>query len=191
MSQTDPPRAYWDIDRIKAATDLVDLIGADIELKKTGQNYSARCPFHDEKTPSFTVSPDKQFYHCFSCGAHGDAIDWLTKYHRLPTRQAIEQLAGAAGITLDPIKDPVSQRKRRTVRERRAIEEALAHELRVLMSAVGNRVAYRAIPANVIQRYPHIQRVPDEPFEREYQAAERIRTALKILYGTGKGGDRG
>lgn len=62
------------IDELMARVDIVDVIDARVPLRKTGSNYTARCPFHDEKTPSFTVSPEKQFYHCFGCGAHGTAI---------------------------------------------------------------------------------------------------------------------
>ena len=67
------------IERIKDATNLVDLISGRVRLKKTGKDYTGLCPFHDEKSPSFTVSPAKQFYHCFGCGANGDAIKWLTE----------------------------------------------------------------------------------------------------------------
>ena len=65
------------IDEVVARTDLVALIDRRVPLKKAGKDFAARCPFHDEKTPSFTVSADKQFYHCFGCGAHGNAIGFL------------------------------------------------------------------------------------------------------------------
>ena len=64
-------------------------------LKKAGREYKACCPFHGEKTPSFWVSPDKQFYHCFGCGAHGTALGFLMEYDRLSFPEAIEELAGA------------------------------------------------------------------------------------------------
>ena len=88
------------IDDLVSRTDIVDLIDSYIQLKKTGSNYSARCPFHDEKTPSFTVSPDKQFYHCFGCGAHGTAIGFLMDYERLGFLDAIEVLANRAGMQI-------------------------------------------------------------------------------------------
>ncbi|CAN0167842.1 unnamed protein product, partial [Chrysoparadoxa australica] len=69
-------------------------------LKKAGREYQACCPFHDEKTPSFTVSPAKQFYHCFGCGAHGTALSFLMEYERLEFREAVEALAGQAGMTI-------------------------------------------------------------------------------------------
>jgi len=86
------------VDELLTRTDIVDLIGTRIQLRKAGKDYQARCPFHDEKTPSFTVSPDKQFYHCFGCGAHGSAIGFLMEYDRLAFREAIEELAQRAGL---------------------------------------------------------------------------------------------
>ncbi|MBK1644550.1 DNA primase [Thiocapsa imhoffii] len=86
------------IDALLARTDIVDVIGTRVALKKAGKDYQARCPFHDEKTPSFTVSPEKQFYHCFGCGAHGTAIGFLLEHDRLSFREAIEELAQRAGL---------------------------------------------------------------------------------------------
>ena len=70
-----------------ARTDLVELIDARVPLKKTGRNYSACCPFHQEKTPSFTVAPDKQFSYCFACGASGNAVGFLMEYEHLKTKK--------------------------------------------------------------------------------------------------------
>ncbi len=86
------------IDDLLARTDLVEVIGARVPLKRQGREYSARCPFHDERSPSFTVSPIKQFYHCFGCGAHGTAISFLMNYDRLEFLDAVEELAKRAGI---------------------------------------------------------------------------------------------
>src|SRR3569623_3248575 len=80
--------------------DIVELIDARVPLRKAGQNYSARCPFHDEKSPSFTVSPAKQFYHCFGCGAHGTAIGFLMAYEHLNFIEAVQELAEKAGLTV-------------------------------------------------------------------------------------------
>ncbi|MCB1642587.1 MAG: DNA primase, partial [Xanthomonadales bacterium] len=71
------------IDDLLARVDLVELIGQRIPLKRAGKEYQARCPFHDERSPSFTVSPSKQFYHCFGCGAHGTALGFLMQYDGL------------------------------------------------------------------------------------------------------------
>ncbi|HLQ86159.1 MAG TPA: DNA primase [Salinisphaeraceae bacterium] len=88
------------IDSVLERTDIVPLIEARVPLKKTGREYQARCPFHDERTPSFTVSPQKQFYHCFGCGAHGTAISFLMEYDRMEFRDAIGLLAQQAGLEM-------------------------------------------------------------------------------------------
>jgi len=81
------------IDQLLARTDIIELISGYLPLKKTGSNYKACCPFHGEKTPSFSVSPSKQFYHCFGCGAHGSAISFMMEYEQLEFVEAIEALA--------------------------------------------------------------------------------------------------
>ena len=88
------------IDELLARVDIVELIQQRLSLKKAGKDYSACCPFHNERTPSFTVSPDKQFYHCFGCGAHGTAISFLMEYDRLEFRDAVAELAHLAGMEL-------------------------------------------------------------------------------------------
>ena len=85
------PRQF--IDELLARTDIVELIDQRVPLKKAGRNYAACCPFHSEKSPSFTVSPDKQFYHCFGCGAHGNAISFMMEFEQLEFVEAIEELA--------------------------------------------------------------------------------------------------
>lgn len=86
------------IDQLLTRINLVDVIQTRIPLKKAGREYMACCPFHGEKTPSFTVSPTKQFYHCFGCGAHGSAISFLMEYDHLDYTEAIEALARTLGI---------------------------------------------------------------------------------------------
>src|SRR3569623_1376984 len=88
------------IDELMSRIDIVALVDARVPLRKTGQNYSARCPFHEEKSPSFTVSPTKQFYHCFGCGAHGTAIGFLMAYEHLNFVEAVQELAHQAGLDL-------------------------------------------------------------------------------------------
>ncbi len=86
------------IDELLARIDIVEVIDRRVPLRKTGQNYSALCPFHDEKTPSFSVNPDKQFYYCFGCGAGGNAIGFLMEYERQDFPQAVDTLAMVAGL---------------------------------------------------------------------------------------------
>ncbi len=85
------PRVF--INDLLARTDIVDLIAMRLKLRNQGKNYHARCPFHYEKTPSFTVNSDRQFYYCFGCGAHGNAVDFLMNYDRLEFVECIEELA--------------------------------------------------------------------------------------------------
>lgn len=86
------------IDDLLGRLDIVEIIQPRIELRKAGREYKACCPFHGEKTPSFYVSPTKQFYHCFGCGAHGTAINFLMEFDRLEFRDAIGELAGSVGM---------------------------------------------------------------------------------------------
>ena len=93
--------SYDDIrEEIKSRVDIVDLVSDYLSLKKTGQNWRGLCPFHTEKTPSFTVSPSKQIYHCFGCGSGGDIFTFLVKYENLTFNEALKALAKRAGVAL-------------------------------------------------------------------------------------------
>ncbi len=114
------PRDF--IDTLLARVDIVDLIDRRVPLKKAGQNYQACCPFHSEKTPSFTVSPTKQFYHCFGCGAHGTAISFLMEYEHMNFRDAVAALAQDAGLAV-----PESAQEQDRPKPPPALWEALEH----------------------------------------------------------------
>jgi DNA primase len=86
------------IDDLIARADIAELIGRRVQLKKAGREFKACCPFHDEKTPSFTVSPGKGFYHCFGCGAHGTAIGFLMDFDHMSFVEAVESLANSMGV---------------------------------------------------------------------------------------------
>jgi DNA primase len=88
------------IDEVVARSDIVEIIGARVPLKKAGREFKACCPFHNEKSPSFWVSPDKQFYHCFGCGAHGTAIGFLMQYEKMEFFDAVADLAQRAGLEM-------------------------------------------------------------------------------------------
>jgi DNA primase len=92
------PRSF--IDELMTRIDIVDLIDSYVSLRKIGRNYTACCPFHTEKTPSFTVSQEKQFYYCFGCGAHGSAIGFLMEHARLDFLEAVHELASRAGMAV-------------------------------------------------------------------------------------------
>jgi DNA primase len=100
------------IDDLISRVDIVDVIDTRVPLKKTGREYQACCPFHDEKTPSFTVSPGKQFYHCFGCGAHGTAIGFLMEYEHMEFVEAVEELARQQGIEV-PRSGPATEPEQR------------------------------------------------------------------------------
>ena len=86
------------IDDLLNRVDIVDVVDKRVTLKKSGKNYSACCPFHNEKTPSFSVQPEKQFYYCFGCGAGGNAIGFVMNYDNVEFPQAVEMLAVDAGV---------------------------------------------------------------------------------------------
>ncbi len=95
------------IDAVLTRTDIVELIGTRVPLRKAGKDYKACCPFHEERTPSFTVSADKQFYHCFGCGVHGTAITFLMEYERLSFVEAVTELARRGGLEMPAEGAPV------------------------------------------------------------------------------------
>ena len=88
------------IDQVLSSTDIVEIIKERVKLSKNGTNYKGLCPFHNEKTPSFNVSSTKQFYHCFGCGASGDAIKFLTEHDHLTFIEALSKLAQLANLEL-------------------------------------------------------------------------------------------
>ncbi|SHE54255.1 DNA primase [Modicisalibacter ilicicola DSM 19980] len=107
------------IDDLLARVDVVEVVGERVKLKKAGRNYSGLCPFHQEKTPSFTVSQDKQFYHCFGCGAHGTALGFLMEYDNLRFPEAVEQLASRQGLEVprEGADDPQAQAREKKRQE--------------------------------------------------------------------------
>jgi DNA primase len=110
------------IDRLKNHLPLSEVIGRRVPLKRQGREFSGLCPFHKEKSPSFTVNDEKSFFHCFGCGAHGDAIGFIKDYERVEYREAVERLAAEAGL-------PVPQMTREAVeaeRKRHTLEDVVA-----------------------------------------------------------------
>lgn len=112
------------IDDLLARVDVAEIVGERVTLKKAGRNLSGLCPFHDEKSPSFTVSRDKQFYHCFGCGAHGNALRFLMEYDRLSFPEAVEQLASRQGLEVEREDDrlPAHERQRREAQRKKQDE---------------------------------------------------------------------
>jgi DNA primase len=107
------------IDELLTRVDVVDVVDSRVKLKKTGKNYSACCPFHNENTPSFTVSPDKQFYYCFGCGASGTALRFVMEFDGLSFPDAVEKLASQASMTVP--REATSQREIQQEQEHKSL----------------------------------------------------------------------
>ena len=149
------------IDELLAKVDIVDIIDEQVPLKKGGANYMACCPFHKEKSPSFSVSPQKQFYHCFGCGAHGSAIGFIMEYQGLSFTEAVQFLADRVGMTVprthgreeNPEARQARKKKQQTLEE--TTEAAAAYYARKLKQNVRAQ-AYlekRGLSPEIIEHY--------------------------------------
>lgn len=141
------------ISELIARTDIVSLIESRVKLKRQGREFAACCPFHNEKTPSFTVSPDKQFYHCFGCGAHGNAVGFLMEYDQLEFLDAIEVLAEQAGMQIP--REALSSAPRPNLDHYEVLAEAEAFYCGQLK---GNQVAIdylkgRGLSGEIVKRF--------------------------------------
>ncbi|MDO6563989.1 DNA primase [Amphritea sp. 1_MG-2023] len=126
------PQAF--IDDLLARVNVLDIVEARVKLKRTGKNYSGLCPFHKEKSPSFTVNNEKQFYYCFGCGAGGNSLSFLMEHDRLSFPEAVEELAKLAGVEMPKTDGPVDHQREQRIKDIYALlEEASAfyqHQLR-------------------------------------------------------------
>jgi DNA primase len=142
------------IDDLLARTDLVEVIGARVPLKRQGKEYAARCPFHDERSASFTVSPTKQFYHCFGCGAHGTAISFLMNFDRLEFLDAVDELAKRAGMEVP--RDTRQKNEDSGTRDLYGALDAAARFFRQQLAGSAKARAYvekRGIAPEIAERY--------------------------------------
>ena len=148
------------IDTLLDRTDIVEVVDRRVKLKKTGKNYSARCPFHDEKTPSFSVNPDKQFYYCFGCGAGGNAVGFVMDYDNVDFPQAVEALAHTAGLEVPreqttPQQDAQRDRQAHLYTTLNAanqyFQQALRHHQQA--SRAVNYLKGRGLSGQIAQRY--------------------------------------
>lgn len=147
-------------EQIREQSDIVMIVGESVELRKAGASYTGLCPFHTEKTPSFSVNPAKQFFHCFGCGESGDVFSFMTKYHRLSFPEALKELAGRVGIDL-PERE-LSPADRDNIRNRQqlfAVNEAAAvvyHKFLMESSRAASARNYlneRGIPEDFWRKY--------------------------------------
>jgi len=142
------------IDDLLARTDLVEVVGTRVPLKRQGKEYAARCPFHDERSASFTVSPTKQFYHCFGCGAHGTAISFLMHYDRLEFLDAVDELARRVGMEVP--RDTRQKNEDSGTRDLYSALEASAQFFRQQLAGSEKARAYvarRGIDPAIVERY--------------------------------------
>ena len=116
------------IDQLLTRVDIVDVVERYVPLKKAGQNYMACCPFHKEKSPSFSVSPSKQFYHCFGCGAHGNAIRFVMEHAGLGFIDAVNELAGSVGMSVPQA--PASPQQQQAARQLPSLLECMGQAAR-------------------------------------------------------------
>ncbi len=126
------------IEQIRQQSDIVEVVGEEIPLRKRGQNYVGLCPFHNEKTPSFNVSPERQIYKCFGCGKAGNAINFVMEFHGLSFPEALKSLAGRLGIQLPEDSSPDYQIKHnRSELAYKVLEEAAEYFATLLFEPVG------------------------------------------------------
>ncbi len=148
------PRSF--IDELIARANIVEVVGSRVALKKAGREYKACCPFHSEKTPSFWVSPEKQFYHCFGCGAHGTALSFLMEHDRLPFPEAVEELASSLGIPVPREEGPSPAPARR---DTGSLHELMAHVARFYSEALRSNerakqyLTQRGLSREIIDRF--------------------------------------
>ncbi|TDR81360.1 DNA primase [Paludibacterium purpuratum] len=189
------------VDQLLSRVDIVDVVDRYVPLKKGGQNYLACCPFHKEKSPSFTVSPSKQFYHCFGCGAHGSAIGFVMEYQGLGFVDAVKLLAENVGMTVpqsvrsaDPVAEQAARVRRLSLEE--FLQQAAGYYKKQLKSGP-NAVAYckrRGLSGEIAARYG-LGYAPDgwqnlaEIFT-DYQDERLVETGLVILHEEGRRYDR-
>ncbi|KPD23566.1 DNA primase [Idiomarina zobellii] len=150
--------------------DIVEVVDSRVPLKKAGKNHQACCPFHNEKSPSFTVSQDKQFYHCFGCGAHGNAIDFLMEFDGLQFPDAVEELAGLFGVQVpreEPENPQAAQKKQQQTQDDVAIMNQAArfyqHQLKhhARSEQVINYLKKRGLSGETVKRF-QIGYAPDD-----------------------------
>lgn len=158
------PREF--IDDLLVRVDIVDLIDSHVPLKKKGSSYTARCPFHTEKSPSFSVNREKQFYHCFGCGTGGNAISFLMEFSHLDFVEAIEDLAGFVGVTVPREKGGYQGQKIDYTRLYAILEEVAVFYVQQLRSHPqgGNAVTYlkhRGLSGDIAKEYS-LGYAPDE-----------------------------
>lgn len=168
------------LDELRARIRLSDVVSRRVRLQKRGREFTGLCPFHNEKTPSFTVNDDKGFYHCFGCGAHGDAIDFEREQSGLSFREAVERLAADVGLAV-PAPDP-------RAREREEARRGLADVVEIACQWFEERLrGPEGAPARAYLERRGLDQATIRRFRLGY--APDARDALIKAFSQGKGGD--
>ncbi len=176
------------IERIKSENDIVEVISEYIPLKKAGKNYKSLCPFHQEKTPSFYVSPEYQMYHCFGCGARGNVISFVMEYEKMDFIDAVKLLAERAGISIKFQGTDIQER----IIQLNTLAAEIAHNL--LYSDIGKEalkyLMERGIKDDVIKEFSLGYSPDEEKFLlnkviKDFTMSEIIKSGLVVKYGTG------
>ena len=148
------------IDELLSKVDIVDIIDEQVPLKKGGANYMACCPFHKEKSPSFSVSPSKQFYHCFGCGAHGSALGFIMEYQGLGFVEAVQYLADRVGMTVpksaaaaNPQATAARKQQQQTLEDTTAAAAAFYQHQLAKNPRAQNYLQQRGLNADIIEHY--------------------------------------
>ncbi len=188
------PRPF--IDDLLVRVDIVDLIDSHLPLKKSGNSYTARCPFHTEKTPSFAVTRSKQLYHCFGCGAGGNAISFLMDFSHLSFVEAIEDLASFVGIEVPRESSNVSFKKNTASTSFKVLEQAASFYVEQLRNNAEAKKAVdylknRGLSGEIAQEF-HIGFAPDswDSLNKQFKTQELIDAGLAIAKDTGGAYDR-
>jgi DNA primase len=189
------------IDELLRRVDVVEVVGHYVPLKRTGANYSGLCPFHTEKSPSFSVSPSKQFYHCFGCGAHGTALGFLIEHLGLPFPQAVEDLARRVGLEVPRETAPPDPQARRQETDLRArlkdalLEAARFYQRRLRDAPVAiEYLKRRGVSGEIAARY-HLGYAPEgwqslQSVFADYASQDLVQAGLVIDGDNGRRYDR-
>lgn len=188
------PRSF--IDDLLVRVDIVDLIDSHVPLKKSGSSYVARCPFHTEKTPSFAVTRNKQLYHCFGCGAGGNAISFLMDYSHLDFVEAIEDLADFAGVQVPRESSNTVVKKHNSSEIFQVLEQATGYYIQQLReneqakSAV-DYLKHRGVSGEIAQEF-QIGFAPDswDSLQKRFKARQLVDAGLAISKDSGSVYDR-
>ncbi|WP_322528001.1 DNA primase [Salinicola sp. LHM] len=178
------------IDDLLARTDIVDVISERVQLKKSGRNHSGLCPFHQENSPSFTVSHDKQFYHCFGCSAHGNALRFLMEFDNLRFPEAVEQLASRAGMQVEREggEDPGARQRQQKREEGVNLLELASRFFRERLALGGGRQAReyldrRGLSQEIIRDFGIGYAEDEWESLKRYLLQQGISEAVQVEYG--------